>query len=187
MNNVHTRWFAAPIEQIRPWIEACWSAGDRDCFPRDVIRNWRRNPDGVDPGALIPGQTLIGHGPFQFRLREWDGRSWKVDIAGGGQGQGHAMTGWHGFELVPEGSGCRVTHTLHLESSLSARLRWAAIEAVHNWAVEALLDRLEHALATGSVPPVTDRPVPRLAAVGLWVARRQQSQRRKRAAQPVAS
>src|SRR5438093_4332761 len=52
---------------------ARWSGGDRDCFPRDVIPNWRRNPPGADSGALIPGETLVGHGPFRFRLRAWDG------------------------------------------------------------------------------------------------------------------
>jgi hypothetical protein len=51
MKNVHARRFAAPIEQVRAWVEACWSGGDRDCFPRDVIPSWRKNPDGVDPMA----------------------------------------------------------------------------------------------------------------------------------------
>ena len=173
MKNVHVRRFAAPIDQVRPWIEDCWSGGDRDCFPRDVIANWRRNPDGIDPLALVPGKTLVGHGPFRFRLREWDGRSWKVDLVGG-------MAGWHGFDLTPDGDGCRVTHTVWLEPSLSAWLRWTAIESVHNWAVEAMFDRMAHALATGTVPRVTERPLPALARFGLWLARRSQRQRQAR-------
>jgi hypothetical protein len=172
MNNVHVRRFAAPIEQVRAWIEACWSGGDRDCFPRDVIPTWRRNPDGVDPMALVPGETLAGHGPFRFRLRAWDGRSWKVDLVGG-------TAGWHGFELVPDGDGCRVTHTLWLAPSPSAWLRWMVVRPAHDWAVEAMFDRMAQALRTGAVPAVTERPVPKLAAVGLWVARR--SQRRRHA------
>lgn len=65
MRNVHVRRVAAPIERVRPWIEACWSGGERDCFPRDAISTWRRNPPSADPSALIPGETMIGHGPFR--------------------------------------------------------------------------------------------------------------------------
>jgi hypothetical protein len=170
MRNVHVRRVAAPIERVRPWIEACWSATDRDCFPRDVIATWRKNPLGADPLALIPGVTLIGHGPFRFRLRVWDGLVWRVDVVG-------RLVGWHGFDLVPDGEGCRVTHTLELESTLSARLRWMAIEPIHDWAVEAMLDRLEHALRTGVVPERTERPMSRLAALALGLARRGLAQR----------
>jgi len=177
MNNVHTRWSAAPIDDVARWIEACWSGGDRDCFPRDVIPSWRHNPGGsdgrgsIDAQALVPGQTLMGHGPFRFRLREWDGASWKVDVVG-------KLTGWHGFDLVPEGEGCRVTHTLYFAPSISAQLRWLTIAAAHDWAVEAMFDRMAQALATGVVPAVTERPIPRVAAAGLWLARRLHSRRR---------
>ncbi|HKA86926.1 MAG TPA: SRPBCC family protein [Haliangiales bacterium] len=168
MQNVHSRRVAAPIERVRPWIEACWSGGARDCFPRDVIHTWRRNPPGADPSALIPGETMVGHGPFRFRLRAWDGRTWRVDVVGG-------TAGWHGFDLAPDGDGCRVTHTLELEGSLAGRLRWMAIAPIHNWAVEALFDRLEHALATGAPPARTERPMSRAAAWGLALARRGKS------------
>jgi hypothetical protein len=165
MRNIHVRRVAAPIERVRPWIEDCWSGGARDCFPRDVIPSWRRNPPGVDPSALIPGQTMVGHGPFRFRLRAWDGRTWRVDLVG-------PIAGWHGFDLAPDGEGCLVRHTLELEGSLSTRLAWMAIAPAHDWAVEALFDRLEHALATGAVPARTERPMPRAAAFALALARR---------------
>lgn len=171
MKNVHVRRFSASIEEVRVWVSACWSGGDRDCFPRDVIASWRHNPDGVDPAALVPGETLVGHGPFRFRLREWDGLSWKVDVIGG-------MTGWHGFDLAPDGDGCRLTHTVSLASSLSARLRWMAIAPAHDWAVEAMFDRMEHALRTGTVPSLTERQMPALAAIGMRLAGR--SRRSKR-------
>jgi hypothetical protein len=163
MKNVHVRRVAAPVESVRPWIEACWSAGDRDCFPHDIIRDWRRNPPGRDPEVLIPGETLLGHGVFRFRLRQWDGWSWKVDVVG-------APAGWHGFDLERDGDGCRVTHTLELQPSLSGRLGWLAIEPIHDWAVEALFDRLEEALASGRVPAVTARPLPGWARLGLRLA-----------------
>jgi hypothetical protein len=154
IRNVHLRRVAAPIERVRPWIETCWSGGDRDCFPRDVIADWRKNPPGADPLALIPGKTLVGHGPFRFRLRAWDGVVWRVDVVGS-----------------------RVTHTVELESTLSARLGWMAIEPIHDWAVEALFDRLEHALRTGVVPERTERPMSRVAAFALGLARGARSRR----------
>jgi len=177
IRNVHARRVAAPIERVRPWIEACWSGGDRDCFPRDVIANWRKNPPGANPLALIPGETLIGHGPFRFRLRAWDGTSWRVDVIGG-------LVGWHGFDLRPDGDDCLVTHTLELGSTLSTRLRWMAIEPIHDWAVEALFDRLEHALRTGGVPERSERPMSRRAAFALGLARR--ARPRRAAARPTA-
>lgn len=172
IRNVHLRRVAAPIERVRPWIETCWSGGDRDCFPRDVIADWRKNPPGADPLALIPGETLVGHGPFRFRLRAWDGVVWRVDVVG-------SRGGWHGFHLQPDGDGCRVTHTVELESTLSARLGWMAIEPIHDWAVEALFDRLEHALRTGVVPERTERPMSRVAAFALGLARGARSRRPK--------
>lgn len=144
------------------------SGGDRDCFPRDVISDWRKNPPGVDALALIPGVTLVGHGPFRFRLRAWDGVVWRVDVVG-------RPVGWHQFELRPDAEGCRVTHTLELEGTLSARLGWMTIEPIHDWAVEALFDRLEHALRTGAVPERTDRPMSRVAAFALGLTRRTRS------------
>jgi hypothetical protein len=170
MRNIHVRRIAAPIERVRPWIEACWSGGDRDCFPRDVIATWRKNPPGVDPLALVPGETMVGHGPFRFRLRAWDGVIWRVDVVG-------RLVGWHGFDLAPDGDECRVTHTLELESTWSAGLRWMAIKPIHDWAVEAMFDRLEQALRTGVVPERTERPMSRVAGFALGLARRKRIQR----------
>jgi hypothetical protein len=175
IRNVHVRRVDAPIERVAPWIEACWSAGDRDCFPRDVIANWRKNPHGSDPLALIPGQTLLGHGPFRFRLRAWDGAVWRVDVVG-------HPAGWHGFDLCPDGDRSLVTHTLELESTLTARLHWIAIESIHDWAVEALFDRLEHALRTGVVPNRTERAMSRVTALAFSLARRGRLRRRRRPA-----
>jgi hypothetical protein len=163
IRNVHVRRVSAPVERVAPWIESCWSGGDRDCFPRDVIRTWRKNALGVDPIALIPGETLIGHGPFRFRLRAWDGVVWRADVIG-------RPVGWHGFDLGADGDGCRVTHTLELESSLAARLHWMAIQPIHDWAVESLFDRLDHALRTGVVPERTERPMSRVGKVAFHLA-----------------
>ena len=168
MRNVHVRRLAAPLDRVRPWIEACWSGTDRDCFPRDVIASWRKNPPGADPLALIPGETMVGHGPFRFRLRSWDGYAWRVDVVG-------SLTGWHGFDLAADGDGCLITHTLELAGSLPSRVAWMAIQPIHDWAVEAMFDRLEHALATGLVPARTERPMSRMAAFGLSMARRRRN------------
>lgn len=171
IRNIHVRTVAAPVDRVGLWIARCWTGGDGDCFPHDVIPDWRKNPPGEDPGALIPGETLLGHGPFRFRLRVWDGTTWRVDVVG-------RPAGWHGFDLQPDGDGCRVTHTLELERTLSTRLSWMAIEPIHDWAVEALLDRLEHALRAGVVPERTARPMSRTAAFALRLARRRPSRRR---------
>jgi hypothetical protein len=165
MKNIHTRHFAAPIEEVRVWIAEGWTGGDRDCFPHDVIPSWRRNPAGIDPAALVPGQTMLGHGPFQFRLREWDGFSWKVDILGDEE------KGWHGFNLAPEGDGCHVTHTLSFDSSAYLKLKWLALTPIHDWAVEALFDRMEYALRTGVAPRRTERPMPVVAAMAMRLHR----------------
>jgi hypothetical protein len=165
LENVHSRVFQASIDAVRPWIEACWSGTERDAFPRDVIASWRKNPAGVDPGALLPGQTLLGHGLFRFRLRAWDGARWRVDIVGGPQG-------WHGFDLEEVEGGCRVTHTLQMELSGKNRVMVPlAIEPIHDWAVEAAFDRLEEALRTGRVPERTARPMPLRAAIPFQLLR----------------
>lgn len=137
MENIHTRVYAASPEAIRPWLDAAWSGTDQDIFPRDLVPSWR------DTETLVPGRTRLGHGPFRFKLREWDGWRWRVDFPGG----------WHGFDLTPEGAGTRVTHTLQMGDVIRPIL------PLHDWAVEALLDRLGAALATGSVPSFTERPL----------------------------
>jgi hypothetical protein len=88
---------------------------------------------------------------------------WRVDVVG-------RPAGWHGFDLEPDGDGCRVTHTLELVGSLSTRLRWAPFAAIHDWAVEALFDRLELALRTGAVPERTPRPMPPAVALAIPMA-----------------
>ena len=66
--------------------------------------------------------------------------------------------GWHGFDLEPLAAGCQITHTIEVELGGSARLIWPLMIApLHDWIVEAMFDRLEEALRTGTVPPKTDR------------------------------
>lgn len=80
------------------------------------------------------------------------------------------LVGWHGFDLLPEADGCRVTHTLELATSLTSHFQWIAIAPIHDWAVEAMFDRLEHALRTGVVPARTERPMSRVVAFSLGLA-----------------
>jgi hypothetical protein len=159
--NQHRRLLAASSVSLGPWIEALWSASDRDAFPRDVIANWRSNPDGVGRLKLVPNATVLGHGPFKFRLRHWDGQSWRVELEGAG------LHGWHGLDLLPKGEGTQLTHTLSIDGPapmlLLARLFF---EPVHDWAVEATFDRLELALATGTPGERTHRPM----SLGVWAA-----------------
>ena len=146
MRNLHTRVLHHPIESVRRWIDHAWSGTKQDIFPRDIIPSWRANPDGTD--TLIPGTTKLGHGPFVFTLRWWDGVRWRADL--------DANAGWHGFHLQAQGKKTRLIHSLDAQLSLATRL---AIIPLHDWAVEAMFDRLEHALENGYVPLVTTRPM----------------------------
>jgi len=148
MRNVHSRLLNHPIEEVRPWIERAWSGTDEDVFPRDYIRSWRKNPEGTPASALVEGVTKLGHGPFRFRLTQWDGNSWRVELADG--------SGWHGFRLESEGQKTRITHELEVHRKPLFRF---FILPIHDWAVESIFDRLEAALATGKVPARTTRPM----------------------------
>ena len=153
MENVHRRIVAAPPAEVHSWLLEAWSAGPRDIFPRDVIRNWRRNPAGVDPGAFVAGVTRIGHGPFAFTLREVSADGWWVDVDGRPGLE-------HGFTLAAVPGGTEVTHSLRGPLRGHLALTWPLFVApLHDWAVEAIFDRLEVALATGSVPTATVRPM----------------------------
>lgn len=146
MKTIHTRTLDYPIASVRPWISLAWSGSQQDIFPRDVIPSWRSNPDGST--GLVPGVTLLGHGPFTFTLRWWDGVWWRADL--------DSDAGWQSFHLIAQGRRTRVVHTLDASLGLATRL---AIMPVHDWAIEALFDRLDHALATGWIPRRTERPM----------------------------
>ena len=146
MRNVHTRLFAHPLALVRSWLDLAWSDSRQDIFPRDVIRGWRANPDGST--AWIPDVTLLGHGPFVFKLRWWDGVRWRADL--------DANAGSLAFHLAERGGKTRLGCTFEASLPLASRL---AIVPIHDWAVEAMFDRLAIALATGSVPHETARPM----------------------------
>lgn len=161
MKNFHQRRIAARPEELARWIERLWSGTGDDCFPRDVIPTWRKT-DGVrDPNQLIAGRTRLGHGPFSFDFERWDGSAWRVTF------EREGMKGWHGFDLVPKQDGTLLTHTIEADLAGTSRLLWHGLIApVHDWAVEAMFDRIEEALATGTAPQHTTRPmafVPRVA------------------------
>jgi hypothetical protein len=166
MKNRHSRYFSYSTEALRPWVEALWSGTSRDCFPTDVIPTFRRNPDGIEPLALVPGVTKVGHGGFTFQLSEWTGNRWRVELVS-------KLRGWHGFELVPEAEGVELVHTLEVEPTGPMRLAWPlVVEPIHDWVIEALFDRLEIALRTGEPPRQTARPMPLKARLPYEVMRR---------------
>jgi hypothetical protein len=52
-------------------------------------------------------------------------------------------------------------------------LKWRLlIEPIHDWVIEAMFDRLETALAIGSMPECTARPMGRRARWALWLLQR---------------
>ena len=163
MINRHSRHFAVSSDKIAPWIASSWSGTEADPFPRDVIRTWRKNPEGIAPLALVPTLTRVGHGPFRFRFESWDGHRFRVIVDQDG------FRGWHGFDITqaPQSEGgCVVTHTISLDLSGAARVLWPLVIApIHDWAVEATFDRIAAALATGHVPERTKRRMPLRAAL----------------------
>jgi len=176
MRNVHVREMAAPIELVRPWIEASWTGTAQDPFPRDVLRSWRRNPPDVPPLALVPNVTRLGHGMFSFRFESWDGERWRVRV------ESRNVRGWHGFDLQTTPRGCRVTHTIQLDLSIMGQVLWTVfIASMHDWCVEAILDRIEEALRTGETPTITRRRLPLTATVPFALLRRARRKPARRA------
>lgn len=156
MKNSHSRYFHHPPESIRPWIDFVWSGTDRDLFPRDFIPSRRSNPKGAPPLALIPGVTRLGHGPFDFVFRKWDGSCWEVDFSEKGK-----RVGWHGFDLIAAGAGSRLVHMIKADFPWLQQQIWSLfIQPIHDWVIEAIFDRLAVALETGQVPDRTARPMP---------------------------
>ena len=150
MKNVHVREMRAPIERVRPWIEASWTGTPRDPFPRDILKSWRKNPPGADPLALIPDVTRVGHGFFSFRFQSWDGERWRVRI------DSDDVRGWHGFDLQASPLGCRVTHTIEATPSLRGAVLWHGFVG----------------LRTGEMPAVTRRRMPWRVATLFAILRR---------------
>jgi hypothetical protein len=73
-----------------------------------------------------------------------------------------------------------VTHTLETEPSVRGAVLWHVVVApVHDRCVEAILDRIEAAVRTGTIPTVTRRPMPRRAALMFALVGRMRRARRK--------
>jgi hypothetical protein len=146
VENVHERWIQAPVEDIQPWLERIWSGEPGDVFPRDRLSSWRQRADGkAEPWR--ENATKFGHANLRFRLRQWDGRRWEAEVLS------PVFRGWHGFDLEPRDGGTHVRHTLAGTVHGSLRVTWPlAVRPLHDWALEALLDRLDDAARTGREP-----------------------------------
>jgi len=179
MRNVHAREMGVPIDLVRPWIEASWTGTSRDPFPRDVLKSWRKNPPDVDPLALVPNVTSMGHATFSFRFESWNGERWRVRV------ESQDFQGWHGFDLQSTPNRCRVTHTIELALSTKGIVLWRALIApIHDWCVEAILDRIEEAVSRGEMPTITRRKMPWPAAASFALLRRATRARRSRRRSP---
>ena len=142
IKSVHQRWFAVPASAIAPLLARVWTGTADDLFPVDWVATRRDNPSGVPADALVPGVTRLSHGFLPFLFERADATTWRVRTPFGG---------WHGFDLVAENGGTRVVHTLAIDRlPLAARLLWRGfVQAGHDWALEAIFDRLAHVLAGG--------------------------------------
>jgi hypothetical protein len=144
--NVHQRRFTQPPDAVASWLDDIWSGTSRDVFPRDVLPTWRSSAGGV---------TRFGHANLRFELEEWNRERWRAGF------RVRRFDGWHGFDLTPEGAGTVLTHTLEGDTKGSLLWQWPlVVRPIHDWAVEALFDRLQAALESGQVPARTDREMP---------------------------
>ncbi|MDB4975997.1 MAG: hypothetical protein JWN48_4338 [Myxococcaceae bacterium] len=99
--------------------------------------------------------TRFGHGPFSFHVEHWDGRTLRARIETPG------YRGQHGFTLRAEAGHVIVTHELDAQLALSRWLLWQLfIARRHDWAVEALFDRMEALLRERPTAEHSERAPP---------------------------
>lgn len=160
IEHVHSRCVPASLASVSSALDGLWSGGPRDAFPHDFIRVWRRIPAGSS--GLTVG-ARFGHGPFSFTVVERGERSLVARIDGGD------FRGTHGFSLVPGDGGVTVTHTLRAHANLKHGIVWKAlVGSVHDWAVTAVLERLENVVVHGYAAARTSTPPP--ASLALYSA-----------------
>jgi len=144
IENTHERLMRASVPDLRAWLDRAWTGGADDVFPRDRLPSWREA--GPAP--------RFGHARLRFQMQREDATGWEARFLAG------RFEGHHGFELRPEGNNTRIRHTLRGRARGAVRWQWPLLfRPLHDWAAEALFDRLEVALKTGSVPDTTARPM----------------------------
>ena len=132
IKNEHVRSIPRPPQEI---FDALVRVGtdDDSVWPAPSI------PFKRTPGPLRVGQTKERHGIIRAVLGELDPCKkmvWRADLS--------FLKGTHGFEITETSSGCDVAHVL------DAKLAWwfvpvwfVKVRKIHDWILEALLDRLE--------------------------------------------
>jgi hypothetical protein len=141
IRHVHTRRIAAPLSEVVAAVDALWSRTKRDALPRQ-LSGWRRTPAGAQ--GLAVG-TRFGHGPFSFQVEQWDGQTLRarIDTAG--------FHGQHGFHLRSEDDHVVITHELDAQLTPVRWLLWQLfIASGHDWAVEAMFDRMQALLGAAA-------------------------------------
>jgi len=149
IRHVHERRFQAPLAEVVAIVDSMWSGGPLDALPR-ALGGWRRTPPGAQGFAA---GTRFGHGPFSFLVEHWDGHTLRARVETVG------FRGCHGFVLQREGDHVLVTHDLDAEGTLGAWMVWQLfIARGHDWAVEALFDRMHVLLSDGGAERASSRP-----------------------------
>ena len=132
VRNEHSRSIARPPEEV---FEALERVGTED----DSVWPARSIPFERTPGPLKVGETKERHGIIRAVLDELDTNKkmvWRAELP--------FLKGTHGFEITETPTGCRVAHVLDAELAWWFAPVWAfKVRGIHDWILEALLDRLE--------------------------------------------
>jgi hypothetical protein len=149
IRHTHVRSFVAPLPEVVAAIDALWSGGPLDAVPA-ALHGWRKSPRGAQGFAV---GTRFGHGPFSFFVDQWDGRTLRARIETAG------FRGYHGFAIAHEAERVVVTHDLDAKLTLPNWTAWQLFIAHgHDWAVEAVFDRMHELLRDGQAARVSRQP-----------------------------
>ncbi|MFH1137555.1 MAG: SRPBCC family protein [Pseudomonadota bacterium] len=150
IHNVHERRFNRPAGEIGAFIDGLAGPADK-LWPRD------RWPALVLDRGLTRG-SRGGHGPVRYRVEEYlPGKkaSFRFEPAGLTQG----FDGRHVFELLEDGPGVILRHTIDANCTWPAWLKWGlAVRPLHDALLEDTLDGVEKELGLKTTGPRAMNP-----------------------------
>jgi len=159
VNNVHSRRYAASVEQVGGLLDSLASDDDR-LWPHE-----RWLPMQLDRPLGVGARG--GHGPIRYRVVSYQpGRSvaFRFEAPAG-------FVGVHRFEVEAVGAGrTELRHTIDMQASGRARLKWQlVIRPLHDSLLEDALDKAQAEL---EFRPLQLCPLPLQVRMLRWLLRR---------------